>query len=283
VAAQDVATAQELLKLAQDARRAGLGDDFEVTSANAALESTRAALPPLDQEARVDRNRLALLLALKPGSLDPELDVASAAPPLPAVVPVGLPSELARRRPDIRAAETRLHAAVARQGVAIAMMYPSISLTGSAGYQAGAAAALTEWAARYATIGPAIDMPIFDAGQRRANVRIADDRAKEAAVSYAQTVLAALQETEDAMGAFQQEQVRLEALDAAVSDARRALDLAQARFQAGTVSFRDVLDAQSRLQLAEAAWTASRAAAGESLVALYRALGGGWSLRRPGF
>jgi NodT family efflux transporter outer membrane factor (OMF) lipoprotein len=277
VAENDVTTAEGLFKLARDARAAGLGDDFDVAGANAALASTRAALPPLEQEARVDRDRLALLLALQPGALDAELGVAPAVPPLPAVVPVGMPSELARRRPDIRAAEAQLHAAVARQGVAVAMLYPSVSLTGSAGFQSGSANALTEWAARYTTIGPTIDLPIFDAGQRRANVRIADARAKQAALGYAQTVLAALQESEDAIDAYQQEQVRLAQLDAAVAEARRALGLAQSRFHAGSVSFRDVLDAQSRLQQAELAWTTSRAAAAENLVALYRALGGGWS------
>jgi outer membrane protein TolC len=157
------------------------------------------------------------------------------------------------------------------------MLYPSLSLTGAGGYQAGAPAALSDWAARYLNVGPAIDLPLFDGGQRRADVRIADARAKAAALGYAQTVLAALQETEDAMSAYQQEQLRLAQLDTAVGQARRALELAQNRFRAGTVSFRDVLDAQSRLQQAESAWTVSRAAAAETLVALYRALGGGWS------
>jgi NodT family efflux transporter outer membrane factor (OMF) lipoprotein len=277
VAEQDVATAAHLLKLAQDARAAQLGSDFDVAGAQAALASSRAELPPLDQQARVDKDRLAVLLALKPGELDAELGGQAAPPPLPAAVPAGLPSELARRRPDIRAAEAQLHAAVARQGVAVATLYPSLSLTGGAGYQAGSTSALTDWAARYTTIGPAIDLPIFDAGQRRANVRIADAGAKAAALAYAQTVLAALQETEDAMSGYQQEQLRLGELDAAVAEARRALDLAQDRFRAGSISFRDVLDAQSRLQQAEMAWTASRAAAAENLVALYRALGGGWT------
>jgi NodT family efflux transporter outer membrane factor (OMF) lipoprotein len=277
VAAQDVATAERLLKLAQDARAASLGNDFDVASAQAALASSRAQLPPLDQQARVDMDRLAVLLALQPGALDAELAAAASPPPLPAVVPAGLPSELARRRPDIRAAEAQLHAAVARQGVAVAMLYPSLSLTGSAGYQAGSSSALTDWAARYTSIGPAIDLPIFDAGQRRANIRIAEAGAKAAALAYAQTVLSALQETEDAMSGYQQEQLRLAQLDVATAEARRALELAQSRFQAGTVSFRDVLDAQSRLQQAEAAWTLSRAAAAENLVALYRALGGGWT------
>jgi NodT family efflux transporter outer membrane factor (OMF) lipoprotein len=277
VAEQDVTTAAHLLKLAQDARAAQLGSDFDIASAQGALASSRAQLPPLDQQIRVDKNRLAVLLALKPGELDAELSGQAPPPPLPAAVPAGLPSELARRRPDIRVAEAQLHAAVARRGVAVAMLYPSLSLTGSAGYQAGSTSALTDWAARYATIGPAIDLPIFDAGERRANIRIADAGAKAAALAYAQTVLAALQETEDAMSGYQQEQLRLGELDAAMAEARRALDLAQDRFHAGSVSFRDVLDAQSRLQQAELAWTASRAAAAENLVALYRALGGGWT------
>lgn len=277
VVERQVETAGRLLKIAREARDAGLGDDVDVAGAASALASSRAGLPPLDQQIRGDLDRLALLVALQPGALDSELAASAAEPPLPAVVPAGLPAELARRRPDIRAAEAQLHAAVARQGVAVAALYPSLSLTGQAGFQAGTTAALGDWAARFLSVGPTLSLPVFDAGRRRAEVRIADARAKAAALAYAQTVLAALQETEDAISAYQQEQLRLADLQAAEGAARRALALAEDRYRAGAISFREVLDAQSGLQQAELARTTSRAAAAERLVALYRALGGGWS------
>lgn len=276
VVEQAIATAESLRKLAIDARRGDLGDDLEVAAASAAVANARAQLPPLDQASAADRNRLALLLAVRPGALDAELARPAALPPTPPVVPVGLPSDLARRRPDIRGAEALLHAAVARQGVAVAMLYPSFSLGGSAGYEASRPAALSEWAAHYLNFGPTLDLPLFDGGQRRGNVRLADIHAREAALAYAQTVLVALHETEDAMEAYRQEQFRRTSLEAALAQSQAALTLAEARYQTGTVSFHDVLAARDKLQQAQLGVVASRAAASQDLVGLYRALGGGW-------
>jgi multidrug efflux system outer membrane protein len=276
VAQQSVDTAEGLLKLASDAREADLGSDLDVATAKAALSSARAALPPLATEISLDENELALLMDAEPGDLDAELAAAKPIPPTPPEVPVGLPSELARRRPDIRKAEAQLHAAVANQGVAIANLYPRVTINAAAGTEASAAAALGDWAARYFSIGPTLDLPIFDAGVRRADVRIAGLRAKEAALAYAQTVLQALHEVEDDMGAYGQEKSRRGDLEAAVDESRTALALAERRYKAGKVSFRDVLIAQQHLESAELALIGSTAAVSTDLVSLYRALGGGW-------
>lgn len=276
ISEESVATAQGLLRLALDARAQGLGGDLDVVQARAALASAQAALPPLDQQAAEDRSQLALLLAAPPGALDAELAAPQAVPPVPPSVPAGLPADLARRRPDIRRAEAQLHAAVARQGVAVASLYPAVSLNADFGLEASKPAALTDWAARYMTVGPSLDLPVFDAGQRLANVHIQDVRAREAALAYAQTVLAAVHEAQNAITAYGQEQARRTALETAADQSRQALALAERRYRAGSVSFRDVLDAQDRLQQAELALTGSQALTDQDLVGLYKALGGGW-------
>jgi NodT family efflux transporter outer membrane factor (OMF) lipoprotein len=274
--AETLDTANALLKLAQDSRREGLGDDVDVDNARAAAASLEAALPPLDQQATADRNQLALLLAAAPGSLDAELKAGDALPPAPLAVPIGLPSDLARRRPDIREAEAALHAAVARQGVAVASLYPTVSLNAGFGFEASRPAALTDWAARYLSVGPSLDVPVFDAGQRMATIKIQDVRAKAAAIAYAQTVLAALDEAEDAISAYDHERPRQTALQTAAAQSEAALDLAQRRYAAGTGNYRDVLSAKAKAQQAQLALAGSTALTDEDLVGVYRAIGGGW-------
>jgi multidrug efflux system outer membrane protein len=278
LSAEALKTAQDQLRLAADSRRQGLGNDVDLHSATAAAASLEATLPILDQQASVDRNQLALLLAAAPGSLDGELQSAAPTPPAPLVVPIGLPSDLARRRPDIREAEAALHAAVARQGVAVASLYPSVSLNAGFGFEASRPAALTDWAARYLTAGPSIDVPVFDAGQRLATIRIEDARAKSAAVSYAQTVLEALDQAEDAVSAYGQQQARRASLQVSANESQAAFDLAQRSYRAGSSSYRAVLEAQAKLQQAQLALAAGAALTDEDLVGLYRALGGGWQM-----
>ena len=241
-----------------------------------AAASAEAELPPLDRQIAADKNQLALLLALQPGALDAELDRAAKPLVTPPPVPLSLPANLARRRPDVRRAEAQLHAAVARQGVATAALYPAISLNTGFGYQASNTARLGAWAAHYLTAGPSLDLPIFDAGQRRANVRLMDLRARSAALTYAQTVLTALHEVNDAITAYAAAQ-RQEARLAEAADAERAaLALARRSFQAGATSFRDVLLAQDKQAQADLALSQASAQTAQAVVSLYRALGGGW-------
>jgi NodT family efflux transporter outer membrane factor (OMF) lipoprotein len=277
-----LATARDLLRLAEQAREADLGGDQDIADAKAAVASAEAVLPPLQAQETLDRNQLALLLAENPGALETELAAPAPLPAAPRLASTGLPSDLARRRPDIRRAEAELHAAVAMQGVAVADLYPRVVLQASGGYQASHPGDLTSWAAHYLTVGPTLDLPLFDAGRRRANIQLQDVRAKEAALAYAQTVLGALHEVEDAMAVYGRERARLVALQTVVDQQNAAFDLAHRRYAAGSSAFREVLANQDRLQAAQLAQVQSAMAADEDLVALYRALGGGWEAPAAG-
>ncbi len=276
VAAAAVETSQALLKLARDSRGHGLTNDVDLAAAAGAAASAEAELPPLDRQISADKNQLALLLALQPGALDAELDKAAIPLGAPAPVPLSLPANLARRRPDVRRAEAQLHAAVARQGVATAALYPAISLNTGFGYQASNTAQLGAWAAHYLTAGPSLDLPIFDAGQRRANVKLMDLRARSAALTYAQTVLTALHEVNDAITAYASAQSQEARLAEAAGDQRAALAMARRSFAAGAISFRDVLLAQDKQEQADLARSQASAQTAQAVVSLYRALGGGW-------
>jgi NodT family efflux transporter outer membrane factor (OMF) lipoprotein len=187
-----------------------------------------------------------------------------------------LPSDLARRRPDIRQAEANLHAATAEIGVAISDYFPQLTLTAAGGYQSVGLSRLIETASRFASIGPAIELPIFEGGRLRATVRLQRLKAKEAAVIYAQTVLAALNQVEDALAAYGSDQARRASLAIAVTASRNARQLARERYQSGVASFIDVLDAERTEEQNELALADANTAVSADLVQLYRALGGGW-------
>jgi NodT family efflux transporter outer membrane factor (OMF) lipoprotein len=195
---------------------------------------------------------------------------------VPPELPVGLPSDLARRRPDIRRAEAQLHAATAQIGVAVADLFPRLTLNADAGIQASRFADLSSWAGRFFSLGPSLDIPIFSGGARQANVRLQDTKAQEAAIAYAGTVLSALHEVENALVAYGNELSRRASLEATLAQNRTALSLAQQRYQSGVAGFLDVLYAERTQQQTELSLTDSTATVSTDLVALYKALGGGW-------
>jgi NodT family efflux transporter outer membrane factor (OMF) lipoprotein len=200
---------------------------------------------------------------------------------VPPQVPVGLPSELARRRPDIRQAEAQLHAATADIGVAQAAFYPSITLNGSVGMQSMQLNHAFDLNSRQFGIGPGLTIPIFQGGQLRSQLRLREAQQQEAAVNYQKTVLQAWHDVDNALTAYQAEQARREQLTQAVAENQRALNLAQTRYQQGVSDFLTVLDAERSLlashqQLADSTTTVSA-----NLVALYKALGGGWETDMP--
>jgi NodT family efflux transporter outer membrane factor (OMF) lipoprotein len=271
-----IATEGALLDFAGQRRRSGLSSEVDVDQAAAEAASAKAALPLLERQISQDEGRLGLLLALPPGALTAELETAQPVPPVPPTVPVGLPADLARRRPDIRAAEARLHAAVAQQGAAIADLFPRVTLGGQAGLQSERLSTLMDWASRFAVAGPTVELPIFDAGRRRATVRLQDVRAREAALDYRRTVLSALHEVDDALSAYADDQARLAALKETVTRDQDAFDLARARYKSGLGDFIVVLDAQRTLQQNQLSLADATAAVSTDLVTLYKALGGGW-------
>lgn len=269
-------TQREIEVLARQKMRAGLGNDLDVSNAAAQTAATQAQLPLFNRQIDTDINQLSELLAREPGALQSELQSATAVPPAPPNVPIGLPAELIRRRPDIRAAEARLHAATARVGVAVADLFPRVTLGASFGTQAERFPDLANWASRFINIGPSLQIPIFEGGKLRATVRLQNIREKEAAVAYAKAVLNALHEAENALIAYNTEQNRRQALHATMTHNRNVHSLARQRYKSGLTAFLDVLDAERTQQQTELSLADSTAAVSTDLVAIYKALGGGW-------
>lgn len=276
---RSLATQRNLLQLTRDRRNAGLTSDLDVQNATAEVGTTQAEVPLADREITVDINELSQLMAKPPETLRAELGQAQPVPPVPPLVPIGLPSDLARRRPDIRRAEANLHAATAEIGVAISNYFPKLTLTAAGGLQSEGLSQLIETASRFASLGPAIELPIFEGGRLRATVQLRRVKAKEAAVLYAQTVLTALNQVEDALAAYGSDQARRASLETAVTASRNARQLAQQRYQSGVASFIDVLDAERTEEQNALSLAGANAAVSADLVQLYRALGGGWASR----
>jgi NodT family efflux transporter outer membrane factor (OMF) lipoprotein len=273
---ENLKTQRDSLALARDRRNVGIGDDLDVANAAAQVTSTEAELPTVTARMTTDINQLSFLLGLAPGALRDELVTVAPVPPVPPQVPVGLPADIVRRRPDIREAEAQLHAATARVGVATADLFPRLTLDADIGIQAQRFADLDNWAGRFLTFGPTLELPVFNGGARRATVELQDLKAKEAGVFYARTVLAALHEVENALAAYGLEQSRRLSLEATVAQNRDALALARDRYVGGVTTFLDVLTAERSLQQAQLSLTDSTTAVSTDLVALYKALGGGW-------
>ncbi|MEJ0015521.1 MAG: TolC family protein [Acetobacteraceae bacterium] len=196
-------------------------------------------------------------------------------------MPVGLPSELARRRPDIRQAEAQLHAATADIGVAVANFYPSVTLTGSIGLQSIQPWSMFNLNARNYAAGPGITIPLFQGGQLKATLELRKAQQREAAIFYQKTVLSAWHEVDNALTAYQAEQARRDQLTQAVAQNQRALVLAQSRYQEGVADFLQVLTAQQNLLSTQQQLARSTTNVSANLVALYKALGGGWETQMP--
>ncbi len=282
ITGQNLDIARQSLELTRQRAEGGLTTDLDVANAAAQVASVAAELPTLQAQQAQLINAIGQLLGEKPAALTVELADPKAIPPVPPRVPVGLPSELARRRPDIRQAEARLHAATADVGVAVANFYPSISLSGSAAIQAIQFSDLGDWgAAKTFALGPSITLPIFEGGKLKRTLELRQAQQQEAAVSYQRTVLAALHEVDNALTAYDAEQHRREQLEQAVAQNRRALSLARDRYREGVIDFLQVLDVQRSLLAAEQQLTDSTTTVSTDLVQIYKALGGGWETDFP--
>ncbi len=282
IAQENIQTAQQSLELTQARYRGGLTTELDVANAAAQLASNQAQIPRLQQQEAQEINALSFLLGEGPEALRSELATARPVPPVPPRVPVGVPSELARRRPDIREAEAQLHAATADIGVAVADFYPRITLDGSIGLQALRFKDLGDWSARQYGLGPTLTLPIFQGGQLRATLELRKVQQQEAALNYQQTVLQAWHDVDNALIAYRAEQTRRDALQRAVDQNRRALYLAQERYRQGLIDFLNVLDAERAVLAAEQQLADSTTTVSENMVQLYKALGGGWETGFPG-
>ena len=276
IARANIGIAKKSLHVAERRRLQGVATRFDTSVSQAQLATFESALPELERRQDALKNALALLLAKPPHALDERLAGEAEVPALPAEVPVGLPSQLAHRRPDILRAEARLHAATAAIGVAKADFYPSISLTGSAGMQALKFSEAGDWGARQFAVGPVLHLPIFEGGRLKGKLALTEARQQEAAIGYQSTVLKAWHEVDDALVAYRSMQRRAEKLEVAVTENRRALANAERRYTQGAADFLSVLVTQQRLLDSENAASRSRTDTAVAMVSLYKALGGGW-------
>ena len=278
IAGKNITSQQETLELTRIRLEAGLISELDVAQAEAILATTQSQVPTLDSALKQAVHRLGVLLGQDPGALLPELSNEAPIPGIPPEVPVGLPSDLLRRRPDVRRAERELAGATARVGVATADLFPRFSLTGAFGLQSVSIADLALWPSRVWSIGPTVRWPIFDAGRIRASIRVQDAREQQSLAQYEKAVLTSLEDVENALVAYGREQIRRRSLAQAVEANRLAADLANERYTQGLVDFLNVLESQRQLYTSEDQLVQSERGIVVNLVALYKALGGGWEV-----
>ena len=279
IARNNIQAQQDSVDVTTERFEAGITSAQDVAQAEALLATTRSQLPTLETGVRQSSYRLSVLIGQPPGAL---LDELSQTGPIPTAELDGrleLPSDLLRRRPDIRHAERELAAATARLGVAMADLYPRFSLIGVAGLQSLDLSDLIEWSSRTWTIGPSVSWPVFDAGRIRANIRAQDARQEQALIRYEQVILTSLEEVENTLVAYARERVRHRWLTDAVTASQEATDVARERYRSGLENFLNVVVAQRSLYDSQDALAQSEISIASNLVALYKALGGGWEVR----
>jgi len=278
IARKNIETQQLTLDVTQVRYKAGLATDLDVSRAAAQLASTQAVVPTLESGLTQTIHHIALLLGQEPGALLAELNAPAPIPSVSFSIPVGLPSDLLRRRPDIRRAEAVLAAATARIGEAKSDYFPKILLTGQDGYQTSEIHNLKLGASNFFSFGPSITIPLFTAGRIRSNVQVQEFRQDQALNQYQNTILTALQDVENSLVAFQREQERQKKLAIAVVNSQRAVDLSNELYSAGLADFLTVLDAQRSLFSVEDELVQSERSVTVNLIAVYKALGGGWEI-----
>ncbi|VTZ51627.1 RND transporter [Methylocella tundrae] len=277
----NLARSSEILQLTKTLATEGLGSDLDVVNASGQVEAVRASLPPLKDQETARINALSLLLDEPPGSLRGEMAQTKPIPPTPPRAPLGVPSELALRRPDIRRAEAQLHAATASIGVAVGDFYPSVKLNGSAGFDTLDLRTLWKGSSLQYALGPSVSLPIFEGGRLKSTLELREAQQQEAAIAYHKTVLQAWHEVVDALVAYRTEQERRASLKAQVDRARQGLALSRTRYHNGLADFISVLDAERTALQAELQFAQSTTTVSTDLVQLYKALGGGWELAFP--
>ena len=278
IAARNQRDESNIVSLTEIRAAAGLATERDVSQAKAALASLEATIPPLQSSFLVSLHRLGVLLGLQPEALRSELSVVAALPEAVNPVGTGVPSALLERRPDIRRAEAQLQAATARIGVAKADYFPRITIKASGGRDANQFQDLSLGASSIFGIGPSFSVPLFNAGRIRSNVRLERARAQEAGTKFRASVLNALEESENALARLAQEQSRAAKLQIEVDQEKTVLLLSQVQYKAGLVDFTTVLTAERDLQTAEDQIAQSRVAQTTNLIAVYKALGGGWEI-----
>lgn len=273
--------AQNNAKLTRSRFENGVTTTLDVANAEAQVASIEGGIPPVEAQRDDLINALGLLLALPPRALEDELGTPRPMPARPTEIPVGLPSGLLLRRPDVRQAEAELHAATAEIGVAKADFYPRISLTGSLASEALQLSTFGSWSSRQLSVGPFMSLPIFEGGRLRGTLDLRKAEQQEAAIRYQQTVLGAWHEVDDALTDYMAEERRRGSLARAVDQNQLALSVAQRRYREGAIDFLNVLSVERALLDARSEAIRSNVSASVNLIKLYKALGGGWETQFP--
>ena len=278
---QNLAFANQLVNLTVERENAGLTTALDVANARATAAQIQSQLPTLIAQRDALINQIGLLLGQTPESLPLELVTAAPIPLTPPSVPVGLPSDLLRRRPDVREAEASLHEATAEVGVAVAQFFPDLTLSASASLQSLQFQDLNEWKALTYAVGPSVTLPIFEGGQLNGQLELRKAQQQEAAIDYAKTVLTAFYQVDTGLSAYTQEHATLDALNTDVQQSQIALSLAEDQYKQGLVDYLTVLNAQESYLSAQQSQAQAVERLGTDLVTLYQALGGGWEAVYP--
>lgn len=278
VARNNIEIQRRSLELTTLRNEAGAAPALDVAQAELNLANTEATLPSLESDARQARLSLAVLVGRDPSAIAVDEYGVGGLPEIPSAIAVGVPAELLRQRPDLRAAERSLASEVARVGVEIADLYPRFQLGGSIGLESTSSGSLFDSDSGIFGFGPSFQWNLFDGGRERGEVAAQRIVAEAAYVDYRQAVLTAIEEVEGALVALDRERVRLRALERAADAARRGATLSRELYLKGKSDFQNVLDAERSLFDAEDAVIASRASLALSFISLQRALGGGWEV-----
>jgi NodT family efflux transporter outer membrane factor (OMF) lipoprotein len=276
VAQNNLDAQRQTAELTRRRQQGGFASALDVVNAEAQATTTAAQIPTLEAGISQSIHSLSVLLGQPPSTLNSELVLAKAIPTAPPAVPAGVPADLLRNRPDIRKAEAKVHAATARIGAATAELLPKLTLSGTVGYQSNQSASLLDWSNRNWSFGPSASWRIFDAGRVISQVELQKAMRDESVIAYRLAVLIAMQEVEDALVASAKEKEHRVALNDTVTLNRRAVELSTKLYAQGQVDFLNVLNAQRGLLSAEDALAQSDRNLAADIVALCKALGGGW-------
>jgi NodT family efflux transporter outer membrane factor (OMF) lipoprotein len=273
---------EQILDVVRIRQQKGLVSGLDTANAAQQVEAIKAQLPQLQQQEIQQINAISLLLGEPPLALSQELVTGRSIPPVPPRVPVGLPSSLVLRRPDIRRAEANLHSAVAEIGVAEAQFFPTVTLSASPTVNAVDPGKIFRGSSlQYMNVGPSISIPLFEGGRLRSNLVLQRARQQEAAIAYQKAVLQGWHDVVNALASLKGDEARRARLVRQVADARQALSLSRARYTQGVEIFTTVLQASQTVLQAETSLVQATAAISTDFVALSKALGGGWETTFP--
>ncbi|MEZ4525149.1 MAG: efflux transporter outer membrane subunit [Desulfobacterales bacterium] len=273
-AQSNIKAQRESLRITKARVEAGIAPELDVRQAEMNLARTESVLPTLKSALAQSVNRMGILIGKEPEALHGELAASGSIPKPPKEILVPIPANLLRQRPDIRQAERELAAQTARIGIATAALYPTFTLSGSIGLEAGSG--LFDAASRYWSFGPSLRWNLFDGGRVRSQIQAEEARTVQALAAYEQTVLSALEDVENSLAAYANESIRLDTLKRSVAAARKSVTLVQSLYKTGLADFQNVLDTERTLFEQQDALAASQGQVTQNLIRLYKAIGGGW-------